>query len=97
MPDRRPLYRSGGMSVRTRVARRGASKWRPNPLIAITPAVAPSADVAARPISHSKPSAAANDGIRQAPSHQRVSSKIPAEIQPTSGGFVATPSFGVCW
>jgi hypothetical protein len=77
------------MSVRTSVARRGESRFNPNALIAIGPAVAPYAAVAERVSTNSNANAAVIEGTRHATSQDRSTPKTAAEIQPTSGGFVA--------
>ena len=84
------------MSVRTSVASRGLTRFSPNALSAIIAATVPYASFAARNNTNASASAATSDGKRHAISHDRVTGKSAAEIQPTNGGFVATPSCGVC-
>ena len=84
------------MSVRTSVASRGLSRLNPNALSAINAATFPYASLAVRNNTTASASAATSDGNRHAISHDRITAKSAAEIQPTNGGFVATRSCGVC-
>ena len=56
----------------------------------------PYAEFAARYNKIDKAIAVRNDGNRHATSQDLVNAKRPAETHPTSGGFVATRSCGVC-
>ena len=83
------------MSVRTSMANLGLSRLSPKALTAITAATFPHASLAARNNANASASAAKSDGKRHAISHERVTAKIAAEIQPINGGFVATRPCGV--
>src|SRR5436190_19038502 len=87
--------RASGMSVRTSVARRGVNKLRLNAQAATKAAVRPYV-AAARAMRNRRARPARKEGRRHAKSQDRVTTKNPAEIQPISGGFVATHPFGVC-
>src|SRR5204862_400660 len=87
--------RASGMSVRTRVARRGVNKLRPK-AHAATKAAEPPYVAAARAMRTRRAIPARKEGRRHARSQDRVTAKKTVEIQPTSGGFVATHPFGVC-
>ena len=78
------------------MASRGLSRFSPNAPTAIIAATFPYASLATRNNTNASASAATSDGNRHAISHERVTAKSAAEIQPTNGGFVATRSCGVC-
>src|ERR1700730_16646769 len=87
--------KASGISVRTSVARRGTNKLKPKAQLATNVGARPYTE-AARAMRKRSARPAKKAGRRHARSQDRVTAKKPAEIQPTSGGFVATHPFGVC-
>src|SRR5205823_14281316 len=82
---------ANGISDRTSVARRGLNKLKPNAANEIAPARLPYSRDAIRNNASAISAAQSSDGNRHATSHDRVTVKTAAEIQPVSGGLVASP------
>src|SRR5436305_4425732 len=91
---KRPTAKSAsasGMSARTRVAKRALSKLKPKAANAISAGRFPYPRNALLNSSHAINAAETSEGKRHAMSHDRVTRKIAADIQPVSGGLVASP------
>src|SRR5207302_7073365 len=87
----RKITSASGMSERTSVAKRGLNKLKPNAPSAMTPATFPYTRDALRNKRSAIAAAQRNGGKRHAMSHDRVTEKVAADIQPVSGGLVARP------
>ena len=87
----RKMTRASDISDRTSVANRGLSRLKPNAANAMIPAAFPYARDALCNNTNAISAAQTNDGNRHAISHERVIAKIAADIQPVSGGLVASP------
>src|SRR6516162_5789207 len=87
----RKMTSASGISERTSVARRGLNKLNPNAANAITPAAFPYACEAFRNNMNAISAAQTSEGNRHATSHDRVMAKMATDVQPVSGGLVASP------
>src|SRR2546421_8544672 len=87
----RKMTSASGMSERTSDASRGLNELNPNAANAMSPARFPHARDAFRNNRKAINAAQSSEGDRHATSQERVIVKIAADIQPVSGGFVASP------